>query len=269
MSKSQIIKAAELSKLAYESLDEVRTALPLADKVQLVSATGKVKVPIEAFKKKRLKRRKADTEPEVEYIPFDTQVYLIYEGEVLYVAFRGTQVTEALSYKDIVSNILLGSVYHPKTKGYVHKGYWYAFKAVEKTLRAEIQDALVENKRIVCVGHSLGGCLASIAAVELRPHETITFGQPAVGNRKWAKLVDTLPLQRYVLKGDIAPCYPFDFLGYRQGGTSFTITHEGEVRPSTWQDKLKERVPPLTPKAIKKGTRNHWIEKYIKALKKS
>lgn len=74
-----------------------------------------------------------------------------------------------------------------------HKGYNRAFNSVAKKLLVALEnemDDMTETTRVIVTGHSLGGALATLAAVfiacklpRLRPRMTVvTFGAPQVGD---------------------------------------------------------------------------------------
>jgi hypothetical protein len=92
---------------------------------------------------------------------------------------------------------------------YVHKGFWNSYQSVEDTLLK------TENKKIFITGHSLGGALAILAAVDLLQHQlkpfgVYTFANPRVGTECFADyyaLLD-IPTYRYVNENDLVPMLP-------------------------------------------------------------
>jgi len=78
----------------------------------------------------------------------------------------------------------------------VHHGFVKAYASVRLQLHKEIRKALsVGNiKTILFTGHSLGGALAVVAALDIRLHyadeaykfNLITLGQPRVGNHAFS-----------------------------------------------------------------------------------
>jgi pimeloyl-ACP methyl ester carboxylesterase len=93
--------------------------------------------------------------------------------------------------------------------------------------------------QIVFVGHSLGGALATLAAVDFQDRygygdriSIYTFGSPRVGNPGWARYVDSLPfgnrMYRIVHRGDPVAHLPPNFLGYEHSSQMYSILQNGE-----------------------------------------
>ncbi|KAF9457650.1 Alpha/Beta hydrolase protein [Collybia nuda] len=79
----------------------------------------------------------------------------------------------------------------------VHKGFLEGVvHIVMKSVRDELAKATYKEYRVITVGHSLGGSLASLAAVSLRDNlpgtyvSMFTYGQPRTGNTKYAGWVN-------------------------------------------------------------------------------
>jgi pimeloyl-ACP methyl ester carboxylesterase len=116
------------------------------------------------------------------------------KGDTSIVVFRGTdEIRDWLTNFD-VRNVSLDH-------GNVHSGFWNAYQE----LRSDIVSALNEHqpKHIWVTGHSLGGAMAVCCAYdleqtsELRINGLVTFGQPKLGDAKFAEHVDTVFLGRY------------------------------------------------------------------------
>lgn len=98
---------------------------------------------------------------------------------------------------------------------YVHKGFWNSYTSVEDTLLKVIAQHHPENKKIFITGHSLGGALAILAAVDLlqhqlKPFSVYTFANPRVGTECFADYYVSLdiPTYRYVNENDLVPMLP-------------------------------------------------------------
>jgi predicted lipase len=82
-------------------------------------------------------------------------------------------------------------------------------------------------KNLTIKGYSLGGFWAKVFAVdaylryENRKIKALLFGDPKCGNKKFAKLYDSLikDSSRYRYGMDIVPLLPFSILGYKGEGT--------------------------------------------------
>ncbi|RMD42172.1 hypothetical protein DV735_g2965, partial [Chaetothyriales sp. CBS 134920] len=86
----------------------------------------------------------------------------------------------------------------------VHSGFMTSWRNARCTVIPHVEKALRENPgyELILVGHSLGGAVAALAAVEFQargwqPHIT-TFGEPRVGNKAFNDFVD----QRFSLLND-------------------------------------------------------------------
>lgn len=82
-------------------------------------------------------------------------------------------------------------------------------------LRERVMECMKERKRILVLGHSLGGALATICALDCALHTTsdvdcVSFGSPRTGNKTFAKYfkknVETSV--RCVHNRDIVTCLP-------------------------------------------------------------
>lgn len=123
----------------------------------------------------------------------DVQLYVSEEGEYKIIAFRGST-----SLKDwtIDFQITRDSVdYLNNTK--VHKGFLKQYNAV----RNKIKEFIKDGTKIITTGHSLGGALATICALDIAINNEseeclvacVTFGSPRCGDSEFCKL-----FKRYV-----------------------------------------------------------------------
>lgn len=117
----------------------------------------------------------------------DTQVLVVHDGDVTYVAFAGTA-----SRTDVKTDLKVTDVHpewadtiHPKLR--VHAGFAKAWASA----RAKVLDIHATGHVITC-GHSLGGALAMLAALDIavnsnpRRVSCYTYGAPAVGDQLFA-----------------------------------------------------------------------------------
>jgi len=154
-----------------------------------------------------------DEPPTVEDKPTDTQVLIRDLGDCVVVAPRGTA-----NIRDFVTDIKCWRSY--TTLGEVHSGFWRAWNGISAKLYAEVRQ--YGFKPVVLCGHSLGGALAMLAARALRQnmvnvHSVYNFGAPRVGNAKYQRNYNTLPV----------PGSPFDTLG----DATFTIINDCDIVP--------------------------------------
>ncbi|KAI9290491.1 alpha/beta-hydrolase, partial [Neoconidiobolus thromboides FSU 785] len=88
----------------------------------------------------------------------------------------------------------------------VHGGFLDAMESVSSSflgaLKTLIQNQQYTNYKIRVVGHSLGGAMASLAAIKIKDKlnlswdklELYTYGQPRTGNVQFAEWFDALPI---------------------------------------------------------------------------
>lgn len=165
------------------------------------------------------------------------------------VAFRGTNGLPAdLTILPMLQSFLnwktnLGhkmSLY--ETGGKVHHGFSRAYNSIKTQVRSSVKFLLetFPEAHILVTGHSLGGALATLAAIDLkRLHlsthiQLYTFGSPRVGNRAFAKYVYTLfplgTIYRVVNAGDIVPHVPTLFQRYVHVGIEIWYPNQNALK---------------------------------------
>lgn len=136
---------------------------------------------------------------------------LVAPGEMAVLAFRGTDCLADWGLDlDAVRVAMPG---HPRI--HVHAGFWTAWRsmapAVEALLAAHVQPDL----GLYITGHSLGGALAQLAALDLE-RDTLaavyTFGSPRVATLGFDEAVKA-PHYRVVNAWDLVPSVPPAFPG--------------------------------------------------------
>ncbi|XP_066918205.1 uncharacterized protein [Clytia hemisphaerica] len=123
------------------------------------------------------------------------------------------------------------------------KFFWEAFELVSYGLRPYITDP---SKKYIITGHSLGGAMASIMALNgtqlyqgsmwANPQSSlITFGQPRTGEQTYANLHDSLISTyrklRFVYMGDIVARNPGHEFGWRHHSRA---VYMGEEKTGGW-----------------------------------
>lgn len=139
-------------------------------------------------------------------------------GELI-VALRGTQ-----SGSDWLSNINIGMMPGPNGS-MVHAGFWGIYSSFRQELGRII--ARENPNHIHFVGHSLGGALASLAAIDFLGSGTVggslyTFGSPRVGsiamNATMRRCLPATNVRRVYAISDPVPMIPMlPFLHYGPG----------------------------------------------------
>lgn len=197
----------------------------------------------------------------------DTQGYIWIKGNVMHLAFRGTD-----SLKDAVINLdLKQETVRGNIK--VHSGFYRQYKSVEDAIFCCITP---EIKYINVTGHSLGGAVACVASVMIADRfkdayvTCCTFGCPRVGNLRFKEffkanvknyyrvhmnddpisMVPSLYTYHHVCRGicidDISMNYKKDIKWYNRffhciGHIDYINPFEGH-RTSTYVDRIKAHL---------------------------
>lgn len=197
--------AARLAKDVYEVRDELRLKLFLANRT--FTADPKRKAMFKAEVGSRLINTK------------DSFAVCARGGKGhendLFLIFRGTSRAA-----DFISDARIG-VERSVTGMAVHLGFNHAFTSMLTQLRTFLAGNLMGINRIHCIGHSLGGAVATLAADWVRTHTSLTvhlytFGCPRVGFDSFSTTVTTklkaANIYRVYHESDpvpMAPVYPF------------------------------------------------------------
>jgi predicted lipase len=136
-------------------------------------------------------------------------------GNAFVVAFRGSEDTGPA---DWITDLKFLQDAFPFAKGYsnlkVHLGFLEAYKSVRDAVLKGVK--ATPHKRIFCIGHSLGGALATLSALDIifnvpgKELHLYTYGSPKVGNAEFADVFNKLLPNsfRFVNSADIVPSVP-------------------------------------------------------------
>lgn len=139
----------------------------------------------------------------------------------------------------------------------MHQGFINAYLSVRDEIHEHAQQSETTQYRIT--GHSLGGAIATLCAVDLQYNfgqnisiEVYTFGSPRVGNDAFADSYNRrVPDTWRVINGwDTVVGLPVPWQGYRHVDTSLKL-----ARNFTW-------------KIVTGSFKDHKINSYVEALKK-
>ncbi|PPQ78602.1 hypothetical protein CVT24_002054 [Panaeolus cyanescens] len=136
-------------------------------------------------------------------------------------------------------DIPLVQLYHPVgIDARVHAGFLMLWNSVAESVLNDIREQLVsrENYSIVVVGHSLGGALASIAAISIKFNfvtvsmRMFTYGQPRTGDASYAKLINGFfgsgKAYRDTHTTDVVPHIPSQDMDYVHHGVEYWISSD-------------------------------------------
>ena len=146
--------------------------------------------------------------------------------EVIVVSYRGSY-----SLRNWINNLKFAKLDLPMFDGIrVHSGFFKSWvvsrKVVETKLSQEI--AKYPTFTVLFVGHSLGGALASLAALhfsQISDHNMVlvTFGSPRIGNEKFSRFLHPFNVFRIVNYDDIVPKLPFQRQGFHHAAQEVWI----------------------------------------------
>lgn len=199
-----------------------------------------------------------------------TQAYVMIGTDKTVVTFRGTEPDKV---QDWVTDIRRSKVKHPFGK--VHSGFDAALMNVWDAITERLES---NTAPLYITGHSLGGALATLAVAELIVYADkldllkglYTFGQPRVGDRKFAQTFNRHfnSTYRFVHNNDVVARVPW--FGYSHIGGMTYLTADGEIvrNPSAWRltcDRLYGRW--LEGRWVTDGLRDHnMMKNYLRIL---
>jgi triacylglycerol lipase len=168
-----------------------------------------------------------------------TQAVLVGNEQDLVLTFRGTELT---SLQDWITNSECSQT--KASGGRVHAGFWQDWQMVWAQVETQLQESRQKSQRFWLTGHSLGGALAMVAAVQLQlmGHKIdgiYSFGAPRLGDRDFALHFNRrLYAQtfRLVNHKDIVPHLPPLDLGYVHVGQLIYFNESGDRVPYPGQD---------------------------------
>lgn len=177
----------------------------------------------------------------------DTQAVLLSHRLFTALVFRGTEKEkeeDLLVDLDAIQSDLPG---RNEEDGKAHRGFLRAFNAVKWELPQHVPN---DRPFFIC-GHSLGGALAALAALELAENHDAdpilyTYGQPLVGDAALAIRISEAcngRWYRFTNADDIVPEVPRLF-GYQHAGLRLHFTSSGRLvrDPSNWSQVLATGV---------------------------
>jgi triacylglycerol lipase len=159
----------------------------------------------------------------------------------VYLAFRGTE-----SFRDALTDIQCGSEIpaygNEESSIRVHSGFYKAYCSVREKIKNLISET--PNARIFISGHSLGGALALLCALDIQYHNPeatiflLTIGQPKVGNQAFVDSTNRRLSDYYrVTNGDDGvPKFP---ITYRHAGELIEVGEKHWWKPISLEDHFR------------------------------
>lgn len=148
------------------------------------------------------------------------------------VAFRGTQK----NYADIMTDLKFDRVdlliNETRKMIEVHRGFRDQWVSIRDQIRDNLIKVCGADQTLSVTGHSLGGALAVLAAVEWGIVDTlVTFGAPRVSTQRCIQNASrgTAQHRRYVYGADIVPVVPLLTMGYRHDCNAIYLKQDGEA----------------------------------------
>lgn len=159
------------------------------------------------------------------------------------VAFRGS-VTDINWFEDFkVDKDPYAGLIGTCTDCEVHTGFQTSWHEAASDVLPQVwtQAAAFPNYTVVVVGHSLGGAVAALCAYDIASAGNVTvhlytYGEPRVGNDKWAAAFDSIfgvqnnqpsRAKRVTHDNDPVPLLPYESFGYQHHGTQYWDSSPG------------------------------------------
>jgi len=134
------------------------------------------------------------------------------------ISFKGREIDR---WQDLKTDLRFWKTYLNKFK--VHSGFARSLSHVSKRLEIDLSE-LAPHKKILYTGHSLGGALAMLMALQHRPTDVCTFGSPRVFNiEDTDRYFNGVNITRVHAENDLVPNLPPIFTGYKHIGNSISI----------------------------------------------
>lgn len=164
------------------------------------------------------------------------------ESQSIAVSFRGTIATSIKNWIDDLTFEQIPYDWPGYTGAKVHEGFFHAYhNSLAAQIRQSVQNLKTEhpNAKLLVTGHSLGGAMALICAMDLynltrMMPSLYTFGEPRVGNAAFATLITKTIVNatRMTNHNDIVVHIPPEAMNFRHHPLELWI-HTTSSSPNT------------------------------------
>ncbi|EAS02396.1 lipase family protein (macronuclear) [Tetrahymena thermophila SB210] len=157
----------------------------------------------------------------------------VKDSQNIVISFRGSD-----NLRNWMSNLNCRKFNYQKCdKCNVHEGIYNIYSSFQNKLTECALNLIKQYPQasIIITGHSLGGALATLQAVDIKTQypdysiELVTFGSPRVGNQKFSDYANNLLKNnsvRITNKKDVIPHLPFKFFDFYHTGQEMWIVDE-------------------------------------------
>ena len=199
----------------------------------------------------------------------DTQGYIYRRHDAVIIAFRGSQQVPDW-FTDFDGFQVVYPYDNPSSDIKVHKGFIGAYKSVRETIHEAIKR--INPKTIITCGHSLGGALATLCAVDMQYNFSdkvlfcYTSGSPKVGNKSFMESFNKrIPnMVRTYMYRDIVPKCPPSWLEKLSGGKYFHVGTPNPIGPKLFMYGIFSWLFKQNNDALAGNLTNHSIDLYRK-----
>lgn len=169
-----------------------------------------------------------------------TQAFLACGDGFAVLVFRGTEIKQWLDIWTDAQFKLTPLRAVPE----VHTGFQDALDQVWPEVEEALDQQQAAGLRVWYTGYSLGAALATLAAARRPPAALVTFGSPRVGDLDFVRLLQDLPIHRFVNCCDLVTQVPPPGLGYWHVGELDLISAAGHIlrNPESWHVARRQLV---------------------------
>lgn len=204
----------------------------------------------------------------------DTQAFAIIVNSILVIVFRGTEQKLQDWATDLNGFHQVYPYANTNSKITVHQGVLKAYHSIRDQIHEIVKNSYERITTINCVGHSLGGGLATLCAVDMqynfitRNVKCYTYGALKVGNKAFVesynrRLPDTY---RFYIIRDVVPNLPPYWIELKTKGGYYHVSKGISLGPNNPFFGLFEFFKKWTSQRILADVTNHALSLYRKEL---